>query len=405
MGGGVSKDTSAYTVTVRKFTNLPKVPKDLQWTSAKIENKFITLSDNELNFNYWSFNLWKYQKSDLIQLSMLILSKFDIPTKFSISAEHWFRLMHKVERLMNSFVNPYHNFLHIMDVMQSSAVIISEFECKKYLKDDDVFVTLISAIVHDLEHPGTNNLYQINAATPLAIRYNDTSVLENHHCATAFELFSQPDSMIMQNLPIDQKKLLRKKIIALILSTDMSYHFTLKNDLDQVITSYLSPQNVAEDGTRQAMDEKSTLILMRSVLHAADISNPAKIWTVSKKWSDMVVEEFFSQGDKEIKEGYPVSMNCDRSKTHQDELSINFTDFIVAPFFFSLTKLLPKLFTACSIMEANRNKWHEMLCGRIATSIEDCKLEETMDKWENRKKAFAEKIRETETVQPTAPNF
>lgn len=41
---------------------------------------------------------------------------------------------------------------------------------------------MIAAVGHDLDHPGLNNTYQMNALTQLAIAYNDTSPLENHHC-------------------------------------------------------------------------------------------------------------------------------------------------------------------------------------------------------------------------------
>ena len=33
--------------------------------------------------------------------------------------------------------------------------------------------------------------YQINARTELAIRYNDISPLENHHCAVAFQILEK----------------------------------------------------------------------------------------------------------------------------------------------------------------------------------------------------------------------
>ena len=33
--------------------------------------------------------------------------------------------------------------------------------------------------------------YQINARTELAVRYNDISPLENHHCAIAFEILEK----------------------------------------------------------------------------------------------------------------------------------------------------------------------------------------------------------------------
>lgn len=39
------------------------------------------------------------------------------------------------------------------------------------LGDMDVFILLISCICHDLDHPGYNNIYQINAKTELALRY------------------------------------------------------------------------------------------------------------------------------------------------------------------------------------------------------------------------------------------
>lgn len=34
-------------------------------------------------------------------------------------------------------------------------------------------------------------LFQINARTELALRYNDMSPLENHHCAIAFEILEK----------------------------------------------------------------------------------------------------------------------------------------------------------------------------------------------------------------------
>ena len=45
--------------------------------------------------------------------------------------------------------------------------------------DLDRLIMIISAIVHDLDHPGTNNLYQINKKTDLASSMI-ISVLERH---------------------------------------------------------------------------------------------------------------------------------------------------------------------------------------------------------------------------------
>lgn len=40
------------------------------------------------------------------------------------------------------------------------------------LGDLEVLVLLVSCICHDLDHPGFNNIYQINARTELALRFD-----------------------------------------------------------------------------------------------------------------------------------------------------------------------------------------------------------------------------------------
>ncbi len=47
---------------------------------------------------------------------------------------------------------------------------------------------------------GHTNSFHIQTQTPLAQRYNDMSVMENHHCALTFAILAKRDCAILSHL-------------------------------------------------------------------------------------------------------------------------------------------------------------------------------------------------------------
>ena len=45
-----------------------------------------------------------------------------------------------------------------------------------------------------------------------------------------------------------------------------------------------------------SLSDKHQLLLLESVLHIADVSNPAKPWNLYSRWLDGVMTEFYNQG-------------------------------------------------------------------------------------------------------------
>lgn len=421
MGGGLSSSTKnptagTSTLDAKKLTTTlsstltdRKALKEWDnWLTVKDAWKYKEdkdLSPENSLFN-WHFNIWELSYDDYITLSMLILLRFDLPAKMNIDIRAWMLFMFEVERLMTVHMNPYHNYTHIMDVLQSVSVILCEYEASLWLSDIDIYALILSAIVHDLEHPGTNNPYQVNSSSPLAIRYNDIAVLESYHCAKAFEVLQSLNMGIFTGLTADQRKYIRKVMISAVLSTDMTTHFSLKDDMEALTNRVIADPTkfpLNEQG-KHDLSEKDKLTFIKSVLHICDISNPSKPWLISKKWSDLVIEEFFAQGDIEKRQNLPISMNCDRLATNQDELSINFNDFIVAPFFFSMTKFLPKLLSVCKILEANRNTWNTILTQRLGSSGNQG-VGEIIAKWDLRTAAFTERLKSVEESLASSLSF
>lgn len=87
-------------------------------------------------------------------------------------------------------------------------------------------------LMHDFEHPGYSNQFVIRTKHPLAIRYSDQSVLENHHLAAAFQvMYNTPKCNFIENMSLDLQKEVRSLIIESVLNTDISRHFGLITEL------------------------------------------------------------------------------------------------------------------------------------------------------------------------------
>ena len=59
-----------------------------------------------------------------------------------------------------------------------------------------------------------------------------------------------------------------------------------------------SQSNSFTENSISVLSDKHQLLLLESVLHIADVSNPAKPWKLYSRWLDGVMAEFYNQGPK-----------------------------------------------------------------------------------------------------------
>ena len=97
------------------------------------------------------------------------------------------------------------------------------------------FSLIISAAIHDYDHPGLNNSFLINTGDQLALAYNDQSPLENHHVAMAFVAMGDDSCKITKNFQIDDQKKFRKICISTVLATDMAKNFEIVGQFKNLI--------------------------------------------------------------------------------------------------------------------------------------------------------------------------
>lgn len=236
--------------------------------------------------------------------------------------------------------NKYHNQLHATDVLvTSNALMVSSKLDGRIESGMEKACFLLASIVHDVGHPGRTNPYMINSCSDLAVRYNDDSVLENFHSATAFSLMKLPECDVIANT--ENKVQARKWMIQLVLATDLAKGGQIMNEF----------KNLVEESKISDADADHRLLMLKMMIKAADVSNPAKPMGIYKYWTNAIMDEFYLQGDVERRTCSCISMFCDREKPTLAGCQWGFISFVVAPIY----KNICGYFSGIEAFEQNLN--------------------------------------------------
>jgi hypothetical protein len=231
---------------------------------------------------------------------------------------------------------PYHNAMHGADAMRNIHYFYVASDIGLHLTPLEKFAGLIAGAVHDVQHPGVNNQYLINTEDPLAITYNDTSPLENMHCATAFTIAKS--THLLHEVPLMSRQMLRKQVLAMVMETDLACHFSslakfktqLGNTQKEVGVGAMATASGVASGAgsvgngpekrsileRLMVEPETRLVVMQMCMKNADIAHAGKPWALHEVWSKRILEEFFLQGEAEVAKGFTsISSLCDRNET------------------------------------------------------------------------------------------
>eukprot|EP00922_Rhytidocystis_sp_ex-Travisia-forbesii_P013503 GHVS01020219.1.p1 GENE.GHVS01020219.1~~GHVS01020219.1.p1 ORF type:complete len:418 (+),score=63.63 GHVS01020219.1:68-1321(+) len=281
--------------------------------------------------------------------------------------------------------NPYHNFYHATQVFQGCHVALTKYKCNQWLRPVDQLALLTGALCHDIDHPGVNNDFLKQLRHPLAILYDDISVLEHHHAAYSLRLMSRNESIdFRQDMSSTDRSEYHKKLLLVILATDMQTSSTLATKLKAAATAR-RPRRTMKQNKQQksnwwwrrrrqeqqhainqttACDEITTTaavshgydvtvspplditnegerdLLLSGIIHCMDISNVLTGPPVNFMWAGMVAEEFRLQVELEKQMSLPVTSAFDsKSDVDRINLQIGFLDFLVLPRWRSFSEL------------------------------------------------------------------
>ncbi|QDS72160.1 hypothetical protein FKW77_004496 [Venturia effusa] len=327
----------------------------------------------------WAFSAHEFTDDELLHASLLMLEhallmpeveKWRIPTAdlkiFLLASRHAY----------NEFVL-YHNFRHVVDVLQASFYFLLQLgilpayprsdilytvgpksAIASLLRPFDALTLLISAIGHDVGHPGVNNAFLVALNAPLAQLYNDRSVLESFHCAAYSQILRRfwPASFDDAGM--------RKLMINSILATDMGLHFKYMQDLGN-LQAKLAHNNNSLDGWNLKVQEEYRDLACGLLIKCADISNVARKFDVASQWATILTDEFSNQGLMELEleiptqlfGGPPIRDNI----VKMGESQIGFMNIFARPLFESVSAILPAMQFSVDEILTNKAVWQQKM--------------------------------------------
>ncbi|KAI9356020.1 hypothetical protein DFJ73DRAFT_958510 [Zopfochytrium polystomum] len=320
---GVGPQNSMSTIAAAKQRDKGKIAAKLVQpvgvNQAEIE-KILSKCDS-IDFDVFALSRASHGRP-LFYLSYHLLTATGLLQSLNINAAVVMTFLQTIES--NYHDHPYHNSAHAADVLQTSALLLSSDErLQSRFTELEIFALYVAAAVHDVNHPGVNNAFLIQTGHQMAGIYNDISVLEAHHASKAFEIARMPGCDVFAAFENGVRVKLRQMIISLVLSTDLSSHFTYINKFKGKLTT--AGMNL-EDASNKSL-------VLEMAIKCGDLANPAKNLELSKEFTYRVIDEFFKQGDRERIRGLPVSTFMDRYDANIPKSQVGFIDVLVAPLF------------------------------------------------------------------------
>uniref|UniRef100_A0A6Q2ZPV2 Phosphodiesterase n=1 Tax=Esox lucius TaxID=8010 RepID=A0A6Q2ZPV2_ESOLU len=280
------------------------------------------------------FEIYEFSFSDsdctdleLVKCAIQMYYEVGVVKKFQVPQEVLVRLMYSISKGYRKM--PYHNWRHGFNVGQTMFTMLTTGNLKRYYTDLEVMAMITNAFLHDIDHRGTNNLYQLKTGNPLA-KLHGSSALERHHLEFGKFLLADESLNIYQNLNRRQNETVMHLMDVAIIATDLQLYFNI-----------------------------SDLPIRAMMMTACDLSAITKPWDIQSKLALSEAAEFWDQGDleREIIGTQPIVRMDRRCAAQLPKLQCGFIDFVCTYVYKEFARFHPTTQPMYDGMLNNRNQW------------------------------------------------
>ncbi|NXN17449.1 PDE6C phosphodiesterase, partial [Indicator maculatus] len=310
----------------------------------------------DLELYEFRFSDFPVTEHGLITCGIRLFFEINVVEKFKVPAEVLTRWMYTVRKGYRDIT--YHNWRHGFNVGQTMFTLLMTGRIKKYYTDLEAFAMVAAAFCHDIDHRGTNNLYQMKSAAPLA-KLHGSSILERHHLEYSKTLLQDESLNIFQNLNKRQFETVLHLFEVAIIATDLALYFKKRTMFQKIVDAIEKMESEEEAIKYISIDPTKKEVIMAMMMTGCDLSAITKPWEVQSKVALMVANEFWEQGDLErtVLQQQPIPM-MDRNKGDElPKLQVGFIDFVCTFVYKEFSRFHKEITPMFDGLQNNRVEW------------------------------------------------
>uniref|UniRef100_A0A8C6LLM2 Phosphodiesterase n=1 Tax=Nothobranchius furzeri TaxID=105023 RepID=A0A8C6LLM2_NOTFU len=329
-----------------------------------VKETFISKKQTNVLSYSIKFEIYEFRFSDfncteleLVKCGIQMYYEVGVVKKFQIPQEVLVRFMYSVSKGYRKIT--YHNWRHGFNVGQTMFTLLTTGHLKRYYTDLEVMAMITAGFLHDIDHRGTNNLYQVKSGNPLA-KLHGSSILERHHLEFGKFLLSDESLNIYQNLNRRQVDHVIHLTDIAIIATDLALYFKSRTMFQKIVDLSKTYEDEKKWVDFLSLETTRKEIVMAMMMTACDLSAITKPWEVQSKVALSVAAEFWEQGDLErtVLEQQPIPM-MDRNKAAElPKLQCGFIDFVCTFVYKEFSRFHPQIQPMLDGILNNRKEWN-----------------------------------------------
>ncbi|XP_078129882.1 cone cGMP-specific 3',5'-cyclic phosphodiesterase subunit alpha'-like [Sander vitreus] len=313
----------------------------------------------KVELHEFRFSDFPLSELELIKCGIRCFFELGVVEKFKVPAEILTRWMYTVRRGYRDIT--YHNWRHGFNVGQTMFALLQTGKLKKYYSDLEAFAMVAAGFCHDIDHRGTNNLYQTKSLSPLA-KLHTSSIMERHHLEYSKTLMENESLNIFQNLQKRQFETVQHMFEVCIIATDLALYFKKRTMFQKIVEAVEGMPEEKDKINYISNNATRKEIIMAMMMTACDLSAITKPWEVQSKVALMVAAEFWEQGDLErtVLDQQPIPM---MDRNHADQLpkmQCGFIDFVCSFVYKEFSRFHTEITPMFDGLNINRGEWRAL---------------------------------------------